>query len=74
MRLILIFKLNVKTTLGSVLAGSCFKTYDDPSKNPGFDETEPKWIGVWLIGTPLIEMLYILFALPLTLFLQRPLK
>lgn len=57
--------------LGFVLAGACFKIYDDPSKNPGFDETEPKRMGAWLIGSPLIEMLYIIFALPFTLLPQR---
>lgn len=71
MGLILVLKLNVGPTLGFLLAGACLKIYDDPSKSPGFDETDPKWIGAWWIGPPLIGMLYIVFALPLTLFPQR---
>ena len=67
---IFVFKL-IGPTMGYLLAGACLKIYDDPSKNPGFDETDPRWIGAWWFGPPFIGLLLILFSLPLTLFPQR---
>ena len=71
MALVIMFKMNVGPALGFILAGACLKIYDDPSKSPGFDDTDPKWIGAWWIGPPFIGLLIILFSFPLILFPQR---
>ena len=68
--LVFVFKL-VGPTLGFLLAGACLKTYDIPSITPDFDEKDPRWIGAWWLGPPIIGLLIILFALPLMLFPER---
>ncbi len=38
---------------------------------PGFSEGDPRWIGAWWLGYPIIGGLILLFAGPLTCFPQR---
>ena len=64
------FKL-IGPILGFSLATFCLKTYDIPSKSVDFDEKDPKWIGAWWLGFPIIGFLIFLFSLPLLLFPQR---
>ena len=69
--LIFVFKL-FGPGFGYMLAGTCLKIYDIPGKAPdGIDEKDPRWIGAWWLGPPIIGLLIILVSLPLTLFPQR---
>jgi len=58
-------------TLGYLLGGSCLTTYVHPNEDPGYDETDPRWIGAWWIGFPVIATLLLLFSIPLMLFPVR---
>merc|ERR1719193_2562919 len=58
-------------TLGYLLGAQCLSTYVYPSVDPGFDEKDPRWIGAWWIGFPIIATLLLMFSAPLMLFPQR---
>ena len=73
-------------TLGFLLGSACLGTYVYPGQeveifnqskvsqyaNPkvDYDELDPRWIGAWWIGFPIIAGLLTLFSLPLIFFPQ----
>jgi len=61
----------VGPTLGYLLGAKCLNTYVYPGLEPGFDEKDPRWIGAWWAGFPIIATLLLVFAAPLCLFPQR---
>merc|ERR1719348_1433975 len=65
-----VFKL-VGPTLGYMLGAKCLTVYVYPGDEPEYNETDPRWIGAWWIGFPIIATLLLMFATPLTLFPQR---
>ena len=58
-------------TFGFFLGSFCLQTYVYPSVDPGYEEGDPRWIGAWWLGYPIIGALIVLFAGPLTCFPQR---
>ncbi|TRY69950.1 hypothetical protein TCAL_04473 [Tigriopus californicus] len=58
-------------TLGFLLASFCLKTFVNPGVDPGYDETDPRWVGAWWLGYPIIGALILVFAFPLAFFPQR---
>jgi len=65
-----VFRL-IGPTLGFMLGARCLTLYVFPGEDPGFDEKDPRWIGAWWIGFPIIATLLLMFSLPLVLFPQR---
>jgi len=55
-------------TLGYLLGAKCLTTYVYPNIDPGLDEKDPRWLGAWWIGFPLLATLLLLFSAPLMLF------
>ncbi len=58
-------------TLGFLLGSFCLTTYVYPHEDPGFSEGDPRWIGAWWLGYPIIGSLILVFAGPLACFPQR---
>ena len=58
-------------TLGFFLGSFCLKTYVDPSIKPDFEEGDPRWIGAWWLGFPIIGCCILALVAPLSLFPQR---
>ncbi len=58
-------------TLGFLLGSAALQTYVNPSVDPGYEEGDPRWIGAWWLGYPIIGLLIIIFAFPLVCFPQR---
>ena len=58
-------------TLGFFLGSFCLRTYVNPSIDPGFSEGDPRWMGAWWLGYPIIGGLLLFFTFPLTFFPQR---
>jgi len=65
-----VFRL-VGPTLGYMLGAKCLTTYVYPGLEPDYDETDPRWIGAWWIGFPVIATLLLIFSIPLCLFPER---
>lgn len=66
-----VFRL-IGPTFGYMLGASCLSTYVSPSNKPDdVVEGDPRWIGAWWIGFPIIATLLILFSIPLMFFPQR---
>eukprot|EP00092_Neocalanus_flemingeri_P037475 GFUD01040807.1.p1 GENE.GFUD01040807.1~~GFUD01040807.1.p1 ORF type:complete len:723 (+),score=131.38 GFUD01040807.1:150-2318(+) len=66
-----VFRL-VGPTFGYLLGAKCLTTYVYPGQEPdGIEEGDPRWIGAWWIGFPIIATLLLIFSLPLMLFPQR---
>ncbi len=57
--------------MGFLLGTFCLTTYVYPRVDPGFSEGDPRWIGAWWLGYPIIGTLILLFAGPLACFPQR---
>ncbi|KAG8199391.1 hypothetical protein JTE90_000260 [Oedothorax gibbosus] len=55
-------------TLGFLLSSFCLKYYEDPMMNPGFDNSDPKWVGAWWIGFLVLGLAIFLVSFPLALF------
>ena len=58
-------------TLGYMLGSASLKMYVNPGVEVDFDEKDPRWIGAWWFGYPIIGGLILLFAIPLVCFPQR---
>ena len=41
-------------TLGFFLGSFCLRTYVHPGVDPGFSEGDPRWVGAWWLGYPII--------------------
>jgi len=67
-----VFRL-IGPTFGYLLGAKCLQTYVYPLQDPpdGMEEGDPRWIGAWWIGFPIIATLLLIFSLPLMLFPQR---
>lgn len=66
-----VFRL-IGPTFGYLLGAKCLKTYVFPGMEPeGVDEGDPRWIGAWWIGFPIIATLLLIFSVPLIFFPQR---
>ena len=66
-----VFKL-IGPTFGYLLGAKCLTTYVHPGQQPDdVNERDPRWIGAWWIGFPVIATLLLLFSLPLMFFPQR---
>ena len=58
-------------TLGYMLGSASLKMYVNPGVDVDFGEKDPRWIGAWWFGYPIIGGLILLFAMPLVCFPQR---
>ena len=58
-------------TLGYFLGSYCLTTYVNPGIDPGFSEGDPRWMGAWWLGYPIIATLLLAFTIPLAFFPQR---
>ena len=65
-----VFRL-IGPTFGYLLGTKCLTTYVNPGQEVDYDELDPRWIGAWWIGFPVIATLLLLFSIPLTFFPQR---
>ena len=65
-----VFRL-IGPTFGFLLGMKCLSTYVSPGQQVDYGERDPRWIGAWWIGFPVIGTLLLLFAIPLTFFPQR---
>jgi len=66
-----VFRL-IGPTFGYLLGAKCLTTYVYPGQEPeGLDEGDPRWIGAWWIGFPIIATLLIIFSVPLMFFPER---
>jgi len=61
----------VGPTLGFLLGGACLGTYVYPGMEVDFNEKDPRWVGAWWIGFPVIALLLLLFSFPLIFFPER---
>ena len=58
-------------TLGYMLGSASLKMYVNPDVEVDFNEKDPRWIGAWWFGYPIIGSLILFFAIPLVCFPQR---
>ena len=58
-------------TLGYLLAAKCLSIYIIPGAEGDLVPTDPKWLGAWWMGFPIIATLLLLFSLPLMFFPER---
>ena len=58
-------------TLGYMLGSASLKMYVNPGVEVDFNEKDPRWIGAWWFGYPIIGGLILVFAIPLVCFPQR---
>ena len=65
-----VFRL-IGPTLGFALASFCMKIYVIPNETPDFEEKDPRWIGAWWLGFPIIGACILILAIPLALFPER---
>lgn len=65
-----VFKL-IGPTFGSLLGAKCLSTYVIPGEDVDIDTKDPRWIGAWWIGFPIIATLLLMVSLPLMFFPQR---
>jgi len=61
----------VGPTLGFLLGGACLGTYVYPGMEVDYDEKDPRWVGAWWIGFPIIATLLLFFSFPLIFFPER---
>ena len=55
-------------TLGYFLGAVCLGVHSDPWSDPGYDETDPRWIGAWWVGFVVVGVLLLILGPFLTLF------
>lgn len=61
--------------LGIALASACLRFYVDPRKTPSFNEDDPRWVGAWWMGTPILACLTLILAFLVAMFPKRlPIK
>ena len=65
-----VFRL-IGPTFGYLLGTKCLSTYVSPGQTVDYGERDPRWIGAWWIGFPVIGTLLLLCSIPLTFFPQR---
>ena len=66
-----VFRL-IGPTFGYLLGAEALKTYVYPGMEPDdVEEHDPRWIGAWWIGFPIIATLLLIFSIPLMFFPQR---
>lgn len=58
-------------TFGFLLGSFCLRTYVDLGQVPPFEEGDPRWVGAWWLGFPIIGVLTLTLAAPLALFPRR---
>jgi len=58
-------------TLGYMLGAKCLTTYVYPSVETDLTELDPRWMGAWWIGFPILATLLFTFSVPLMLFPER---
>ena len=58
-------------SIGYALGFAALRVYVDPSAEVDFDEDDPRWIGAWWLGFPVIAALLLCLAPLLFLFPQR---
>lgn len=56
---------------GMGLASICLRIFVNPLQSPSFNEDDPRWIGAWWIGPPLIALLILVMSLAVMLFPTR---
>ena len=57
--------------LGIGLSSLCLRNYVNPNQKPLFDEDDPRWIGAWWMGPPIIGLFIFLCSLLIMIFPQK---
>ena len=56
---------------GIGLAATCLKHYVVPNDPPDFGEDDPRWVGAWWMGTPILGGITTVLALLIMIFPRR---
>ncbi|XP_068626650.1 solute carrier organic anion transporter family member 74D-like [Battus philenor] len=59
--------------LGFLLGALCTRVYVDPLSNPGYDNTDPRWVGAWWLGMVFIAGFIVILSI-LMFFFPRQIK
>ena len=66
-----VFKL-IGPTFGSLLGAKCLSTYVIPGEDVDIDTKDPRWIGAWWIGFPIIVNIFSTYNKNMTLIFRPP--
>ncbi|XP_013176690.1 PREDICTED: solute carrier organic anion transporter family member 2A1-like isoform X1 [Papilio xuthus] len=59
--------------LGFMLGALCTRVYVDPLADPGYDNTDPRWVGAWWLGMVVIAGFVVILSI-LMFFFPRQIK
>lgn len=59
--------------LGFLLGALCTRVYVDPLLNPGYDSTDPRWVGAWWLGMVFIAGFIVILSI-LMFFFPKQIK
>ncbi|XP_055948598.1 solute carrier organic anion transporter family member 6C1-like [Argiope bruennichi] len=57
--------------VGFLMSSFFLKYYENPFVDPGFETSDPRWIGCWWMGFLVQGVLLLIFTIPISLFPRR---
>ncbi|CAL1277917.1 unnamed protein product [Larinioides sclopetarius] len=57
--------------VGFLMSSFFLKYYENPFVDPGFEPSDPRWIGCWWMGFLVQGVLLLIFTIPISLFPRR---